>query len=170
MTVALITTIKRFVGLDADTKPEGADIPIGSRFLEADDAAEFIYIGTSYFGTGTLEMADQPDAGDTIAIGARTYTFVADIDFDTEDEISAGANQAEATVNIIAAINGTDGVNSANADVAAVASGADVVLTARDHGAAANSIGTVYTASGASVNAFAAATLAGGFDSWQALP
>lgn len=170
MTVALIGTIKNFVGLSSDTKPVNADIPIGSRFAQADTPSEYIYIGDGYFATQTLVMADKPDATDTILIGATTYTFRDTADFDTAGEIDIGATQATATAAIIAAINGTDGVNSANADVVASADGSDVLITALVYGAAANSLDTVYTASGASANAFGAATMAGGYDAWQVLP
>lgn len=171
MTVYRVTTIHRYVGLDADSKPEGDHIPIGSRFLEADDAAEFVYVGQEYHAEGVLVMADQPDVDDEIDIGDTTYTFVAQATMTpVAGNIRIGTNQASATANIIAAINGSDGWNTANPDVTAELVGADVRLVAQEHGAAGNAIPTVYTADDDSANAFSDGTLLGGFDAWQALP
>jgi hypothetical protein len=167
MTVYRITTIQRFVGLDADTKPTG--VPFGSRFLEADDAAEFIYVGL-YYAAGTLPVTSLPEDSDTIDIGCTAYTFTACAACD--GEIAPGMNVAEAVANIVAAINGTDEINMPNPDVTAEASGTTITLTAIEPGAGGNMIGTVYTADccSCSDNAFDEATLLGGYDAWQELP
>lgn len=39
MTVTLVTTIKRYIGLSSDTKPSGATVPVGSTFLCYDTQA-----------------------------------------------------------------------------------------------------------------------------------
>lgn len=170
MTVYLITNIHRYVGLAADVKPT-TGVPVGSRFLQADTPSEYIHIGAAIAATGVLTLTAQPEVGDTILIGATTYTFVAEVDADTAGEIGIGADTDAAVVNIVAAINGTDGFNAADPAVTAEATGAaEITVTAITAGAAANSDDSVYTNSGLGTNAFGAATLAGGFDVWQVLP
>lgn len=163
MTVYLITTIKNFVGLE-DERPETDGVPIGSRLLEADAGVELMYVG-DYYAEGMLEIADGGEVDDTVLLGSVTLTLV-------EADASAGevVAGAELAANLIAAINGTDGINSANADIRAEAAGADVRVIARERGAAGNMLDSVYTPTDASANAFTAATLAGGFDPWQDLP
>lgn len=168
MTVRRIATIQRFVGLAADDKPTG--VPVGSRFHAANTPAEFIN-GGGELATVELTIAAQPEVADTILLGITTYTFVADVDFNAADEIGIGADDAEAITNIAAAINGTDGVNTANADVEAADQGDGTILvTAREPGTAANSLASVYANAGLGTNAFAAVTLLGGIEEWLALP
>lgn len=156
--------------LDADVRPNTTGIAIGSRVLVADTSAEEMFVGY-YYAAGVLTVAEQPEVDDTIDVGSTTYTFVADEDFDAADEIAVGSTVAEAVANIVSAINGTDGVNSANADVSAEATAAgEVTITSFVTGTAANAKQTVYTPSGTVANAFAAATLTGGYDEWTALP
>lgn len=161
MTVRLVTTIKAFVGLEADEKP--ADAPVGSRFLEADTGDEFIYVG-DYYAEGLLEIADGGEAGDTILLGSVTLTLVASEP--SAGEVEAGAGLAS---RIVAAINGTDGINTANPDVRAELVNGDVRVIARERGSDGNSLDSVYTEDDASANAFTAATLGGGYDHWQEL-
>ena len=163
MTVYLIGAIKTFVGLE-DERPEMVDVPIGSRTLEADTGDEFIYVG-DYHAEGLLELADGGEAGDTILLGAVTLTLVAEDP--AAGEVEAGAGLAE---RIVAAVNGTDGINTANAAIRAEAAGADVRVVAREPGSAGNALDSVYTAIDASANAFTAATLEDGYDQWQVLP
>lgn len=168
MTVYLIGATQRFVCLDADDRPTG--VPIGSRVLVADTSAEEMYVG-DYYASGVLTVADAGEVNDTIEVGGTTYTLVAAEDFDTAGEIPVGATAAETLASIIAAINGTDGVNSAQADVTALDQGDGTILvTAIAVGSGGNSLASVYTAAVASTNAFAAATLLGGHDQWQVLP
>lgn len=164
MTVYLITSIHNFVCLNADERPDVAGVPIGSRITVADTGAVEMYVG-DYYAEGLLEIADNGEADDTILIGSVTLTLVA-------ADPSAGEVVADASLaaNIIAAVNGTDGINAANADVRAEADGADVRVIARVPGDAGNALDSVYTATDASTNAFTAATLDGGQDPWQALP
>lgn len=80
---------------------------------------------------GTLTVDTQPTAGDEFVIGSQTYTFVAS-GASNAGEINIGADVAEAKVNIVAAINGTDGWNSAHPLVSAAAFAVDdCVITAR---------------------------------------
>lgn len=166
MTVFRIGTIERYVGLDADTKP--SDVPIGSTFLEADDAVEFIFVGDVYHATGTLDMADAGDAADEFTVEDTTYVLAAADP--GAGEVLVGASATLTATNIVAAINGTDGINTANPYVTAALSGADVVITAIEPGTAPNAYTTTYTASDDSANDFDAATLGGGIAAWQALP
>jgi hypothetical protein len=170
MTVLRIGTIHRYVGLDGDEKPLG--VPVGSRFLEADDSVEFIYIGNVYYAEGLLTMADAGDADDTVEVGAVMYTLVAaPMEGDPDPgQIIVGGSAAATAANIIAAINGLDGWNTANADARAAADGGNVRVVARDPGLGGNSLASVYAAADGSTNAFAAATLLGAYDAWQALP
>ena len=113
--------------------------------------------------TGTLTVDTQPTAGDTMTIGATTYTFRAAGTAAVAGEINLGANLAATKPLIVSAING-DSLNSANASVsAATFSSNNCTLTARVVGAAANSVATTETFT-AGTNVFAAATLTGGVD------
>ena len=169
MTVYLIGTVKHFVCLDGDTRPSTDDVPIGSRLTVADTGAEEMYVGR-YYAAGVLTVDDQPEADDTILVGATTYTFLAS-GANEAGEVNVGASVAAAIVNIVAAINGTDGYNTANASVTAAATAADeITVTSKVTGVAANTVATVYTPNAAVTNAFAAATLTGGYDEWTELP
>ncbi len=70
---------------------------------------------------GTLRLDLIPVALNTMTIGSRTYVFVASGAGDADGEISIGANYAAAYANILAGINGSDGFNTANAQVSAAA-------------------------------------------------
>lgn len=64
--------------------------------------------------SGTLTIDTQPTSGDVMTIGDKRYIFVP-VGTDTADgEISISADLAGAQANIVAAINGTDGVNVAH--------------------------------------------------------
>jgi hypothetical protein len=172
MTVYRIDTIQRFVALEDERPDDMSGVPIGSRLLEADTATEFIYVG-EYYASGVLTMAANAEVDDEISIGDATFVFIEDGEEVTPGtgDILIGASVAATVENIIAAVNGTDGVNEANADVTAAPGGAgEVVLTAIEFGDAANAITTVYTHDDGSENSFADATLTGGYDQWQALP
>lgn len=114
--------------------------------------------------TGTLTVDTKPTAGDTMTIGTRKYTFVAVAAGDADGEIEVGADKAGAQANIVAAINGTDGHNTAHPDVTAAAFAADAcVITAKIGGTKGNSIATTETFT-ANSNIFAAAELGTGAD------
>jgi len=113
---------------------------------------------------GTLTMDTQPISGNTVTIGTKVYTFVPVGTANADGEVSIGADLAAAKVNLVAAINGTDGFNIANT----VASAADFIvndciITALIGGTAGNSIATTETFT-AETNVFAAATLTTGAD------
>lgn len=111
--------------------------------------------------TRVLTMDTQPTANDTITIGAKTYTFVAS-GADADGEINRGAGLADAKTNLVAAINGTDSINTAHPDVTAAAfSGNTMTITAKVKGAAANAIATTETFA-AGTNIWAGVTMAGG--------
>lgn len=114
--------------------------------------------------TNTLTIPTQPTAGDTMSIGNVAYTFVANGTADFPGEVSVGTNLATAQTAIVAAINGTDGVNVANALVTASDFAANVcTLTAIVGGTGGNSIATTETFTAVD-NVFSSATLATGAD------
>lgn len=110
---------------------------------------------------GTLTIAEPLTAGDTVVIGDQTYVFVTG-SANAAGEIGIGADEAATKVNIPAAINGTDSVNTANTKVTASAFSGDVcTLTARYTGTQGNSIVTAELGQGLThaSNVFNAATL-----------
>lgn len=112
--------------------------------------------------TGTLTVAVNPTAADTMTIGSTEYTFVAEEDFDAAGEIAIGTDLAATQVNIIAAIMGTDEVNTAHTLVTIGAFAANVAtITAINKGTGGNSIATTETFTSGS-NVFSAATLEDG--------
>jgi len=113
-------------------------------------------------GFGTLTMDVRPTAGDTITIGAKTYIFVPVGTANAPGEISIGVDVAAAQLALVAAINGTDGVNSPHPSVTAAAFAVNAcVITALVGGTAGNAIVTTETFT-AGTNVFAAATLGSG--------
>jgi len=66
----------------------------------------------------TLTIDTILTAGDTFTLGATVYTATADGTADAAGEVDVGANVVEGVANVIAAIDGTDNFNSANASVA----------------------------------------------------
>lgn len=113
---------------------------------------------------GTLTMDTQPLAGDKVTIGEKIYTFVP-VGTDTADgEVSIGADLAEAKVNIVAAINGTDEINTPHPLVSAADFVVnDCVITALIGGVAGDAIATT-EAFTAGTNIFVSVTLGGGAD------
>jgi hypothetical protein len=111
---------------------------------------------------GTLTLAAQPTANDTMTIGSKVYTFVAEAD--TDGEISIGTDLAATKVNVVAAINGTDEINDPHPLVSAGDFAVnDCVITAFVGGTSGNTISTVETFTNVG-NVFAAATLGSGAD------
>lgn len=107
---------------------------------------------------GTLSMATNPTADDTVTIGAVEYTFKAAQSLTTE--IAIGEDAAETQANLVARVNGLDQFRGRkNALVSAGDFDSnDCILTARKPGAAGDLIATTetFTAVG---NVFDAATL-----------
>jgi len=115
--------------------------------------------------TGLLTFAGQPANADTITIGAKTYTFQTVLT-NVDGNVLIGASATTARDNLIAAImlgagSGTTyaAATTLNADVRAVASGANMSVVAKAVGTAPNSVATTKV----SVNtSWGAATLTGG--------
>lgn len=156
--------IVRFAGVTGDEET----ITIGSDVYEFDThVAETLANagairldvsgGSTVHSQGTLTMDTQPTATDTVTVGSTTYTWVAS--GATSGQINVGADLAAAKVNFVAAINGTDGINSANAEASAAAFvGNDCVLTALEGGTDGDAVATTETFT-AGTNVFDAATL-----------
>ena len=114
---------------------------------------------TSYVtaSQGTFTVTVQPSNGETFTIGSKTFTFVPVGTGNSDGEVEIGADLAGAQTNIVAAINGTDGVNSAHTQVSAAAfAGNASVITALVGGVAGDSIASTETMAN---GAFDAATL-----------
>jgi hypothetical protein len=95
---------------------------------------------------GTLTLPTQPTVGDTMTIGSKVYTFTTDETAAADGEIDVGADLADAKTLIVAAINGTDGINTAHTQVSAADfAGNDCVITALIGGTAGNAIATTET-------------------------
>lgn len=112
--------------------------------------------------TNTLTIPTQPTVNDTMTIGTKIYTFVTNGVARVDGGISVGTDLASAKLAIVAAINGTDSVNTPHPLVSASAFNVNVcTLTALIGGVAGNAIATteVLVAVG---NVFSSATLATG--------
>jgi len=90
---------------------------------------------------GTITMDTQPVAGKVIVIGSKTYTWVPLGTANADGEVDVGADLAAAKVNIVAAINGTDGITTANTSAYAATFAANTsLITAFVAGVAGDSI------------------------------
>lgn len=108
---------------------------------------------------GTLTVGAQPTADDTMTVGTKVYTFVANGTASSDGEIDIGTDLAGTQSNIVDAINGDDGINTANTLVSCGDFATnDAVITALVKGVAGNSIATTETFTSAS-NEFDADTL-----------
>lgn len=118
--------------------------------------------------SGALTIDTQPNLGDTFAIGPngeeKEYTIVPDGTANAEGEIPLGATLGDSQLNVVAAINGTDDINTPNPYVSAGAFGSDIsAITALAGGTAGDAIKTTSTFT-TGTNKFGAATLGGGAD------
>lgn len=159
------------------TRQIGGDINFELSYGSHDDLLQAVLggtwapasIGGAVAATGLLTLGANPTSTDTMTIGSVEYTFVPAEDFDAPDEIPIGATLAATQASVIAAINGTDGINSAHPDVSIGSfAGNEATITALVAGAAGNSIATTETFT-SDDNEFASATLQGGADSGAAL-
>lgn len=116
-------------------------------------AAAPVEAAAAVAATGTLVLSQNPTDGQTIVIGATTYTFV-DADA-TGNEILLGGDLAATKVAVLAKLLDDPVVNRASSW-----SGNNLLLTAKTAGTAGNSIATTDTLS--STDGFANATLTGG--------
>ena len=111
--------------------------------------------------SGTLTIPTNPTANDTMTIGAKVYTFKAAAA--VIGDIVIGVSAAATQLNIRAAINGTDGLNTAHPVITCGVFAANVgALLAIVKGAAGNIVTTeTFTAID---NVFGAASLTGGLN------
>ena len=78
-----------------------------------------------------MTLAAQPTSGDTFTLGEKVYTFVPEGTANADGEVGIGADLAGAQANVVAAINGSDGHNTAHSTVSIAAFAAnDAVITA----------------------------------------
>lgn len=151
------------VVIDGETFTIGDDVyefcaDTAQSLTEGSDFAADI---TSYAtkSQGTLTVDTQPTSGDTMTVGSKTYIFVPAGTANADGEISIGTDAATAQANIVAAINGSDSINTAHTSVTCGAFAANAaVLTAIVGGTAGDSIATTETFT-AGTNVFDAATL-----------
>jgi flagellin len=94
---------------------------------------------------GTLTLSSNLVAGSTLTVGSQTYTLVNGTTA-TAGQIALGATPSTANTNaaIVKAVNGTDGVNSVNADAVASLAAGVLTFTATTAGA----VGNTYAATG----------------------
>lgn len=135
---------------------DGETVTIGDEVYEfCADAAQSLTAGSDYAvdieadttkSQGTLTVDTQPTVGDTMTIGTKLYTFVAPTSVNGDGDISVGTDAATAQAAIVAAVNGTDGVNAAHplVTMAAFADNASVI-TALVGGVAGDLIATTET-------------------------
>ena len=128
------------------------------------------FMGTYADGKASVNLTvdTNPTNGDTMTLGAKTYTFETTLT-DVDGNIQIGGSTAATQANIVAAINltGTPGTDYAasmtiHPTVTAAAFAANVAaITAKTGGTAGNSIVSTETFT-AGTNVFSAATLTGG--------
>jgi len=120
------------------------------------------------YGTGTLTSTSNYSNGDTVTVGATTYTFVTALSTSptVPDQVLIGANDTLSDANLDAAIDASTeiGVNYSVGTVANTAASAldslhTVSLTAKSGGTAGNSVATTSVTTHAS---FGSSTLTGG--------
>lgn len=151
------------VAIDGETMTIGDDV-----YEFCADAAQSLTGGSDFAidiesdttkSQGTLTVDTQPTSGDTMTLGSKVFTYVPNGTANADGEISIGTDLATAQANIVAAINGTDSINTAHTQVSAAAfSTNDSVITALVGGVAGDSIASTETFT-AGTNVFDAATL-----------
>lgn len=156
---------------DVDASIFGADrIIITAK--DAGSAGTVFTVATSgttnlTWNTVNLALACNPQIGDTVTVGASTYTFKAAIS--TANDVLIGATPLDTVTNLERAVNdlgGTEGVHygtgtTANASATATArtTEASVLFTAITSGSSGNSVATT---SSLAVGGFATSTLVNG--------
>jgi hypothetical protein len=151
------------VVIDGETVSVGADV-----YEFCADAAQSLTAGSTIAvditasvtaSQGTLTVDTHPALGDTFTIGDKVFTIVPTDSANGDGDVARGADLAACQAAIVAAINGTDGYNTASEYVTAAAFETDAcVLTALVGGTAGDSIDTTETFT-AGTNVFDAATL-----------
>lgn len=120
--------------------------------------------------SGSISFSGNPADGDTVTVGATTYTFKNDMA--AANDIKLGASQSDSIATLVKVLNGTGvsgtdyyaGTTTPNASASAAISGADVTITAKTAGAAGNSValsatGSSMTASGSTLEGGALSTV-----------
>jgi hypothetical protein len=144
---------------------------LSAKYFDLTDRAGSVrvWFNTGVFAKVTLTMDTQPADGDTMTIGARTYTWQSTLT-NVDGNIWIGADLAAAKLNLgyaIAATGGTSGTDYAAAMTAntQVFIGAfatnDAIFTALTVGVAGNALVSTETFT-AGTNVFSAVTLTGG--------
>jgi len=128
----------------------GEKVTIGDDVLQfAADAAQTVDEGAlpiditsaTAKAQGTLSVGEQPAVGDYFTIGTKKYTIVPEGTGNGDGDVEIGTDVAATRLNIVAAINGSDGFNLPSEVVSAAAFvDADCVVTALVGGVAGNSI------------------------------
>lgn len=131
---ALATLRVAAAGEDGETVTIGADVYELDTHVVEDITAGRVRVdvsgGATVASEALLTIGEPVTATDTVVVGATTYTYRAGATA-LAGEIGLGAGEAATKLATVAAINGTDGFNSANAS-ASIADfiGDDAVLTA----------------------------------------
>lgn len=73
MTITLVSSVNRYTGVAADTKPTG--VPAGSRFFERDTGSEYVYDGSAW---GAVATGGTLGAGDNNIGNVDVVTLPAD--------------------------------------------------------------------------------------------
>lgn len=115
--------------------------------------------------SGSINFSGNPSDGDTVTVGATTYTFKTEMV--AANDIKLGSSQSDSTATLVKVLNGTGasgtdyyaGTTTPNASAAASASGSEVSVTAKTAGSAGNSVALAATGSAMSVSG---STLEGG--------
>jgi len=150
-TVSVGNDIYEFVTDDALSLSEGTIVV---------DITSSATKATNNLTVDTIPTADD----DSMVIGGKTYTFVATDTAVTDGEINIGATLEDTQANIVAAINGTDLINTANEYVTCGTFADNIAaITALIGGTAGNLIGTISVFT-AGTNLFSDVTLGTGTD------
>jgi hypothetical protein len=103
---------------------DGETVTLGARVYEFDTDGSITagnvsadISGGATAAVGILTLDTQVTATNTMTIGTRTWVFVPDGEDGSDGEISVGADLAEGEVHIVAALDGSDGFNTAATDV-----------------------------------------------------
>lgn len=152
---------------DATIAPISNDNPFTTYGTTAATASCVDCDDLSVAATSTLTLTDIPTNGDTLTIGARTYTFE-DVLTNVNGNIKIGATAAATVTNIVSAINLGSGSGTRYAaatvlhpTVSAVdGTGTTVVFTAKTAGTGGNALVATESMSNATISG--AGTFAGG--------
>ena len=158
LTISGVVVADETVTIDGDVYVFTAGVDTSGANIQVDIEA------STTKSTGTLTVDTQPTSGDTMTIGTKEYTFVPAGTASGEGQINLGGNVGETQPLIVAAINGTDSVNTANDKASAGAFGGNTsTITALVGGVAGDSIAST-SSFAAGTNEFGAVTLGSGAD------